>query len=186
MAKPNHPVAIQGALPHWAVLRPALGSLEQARSEAPRDPPVMRHNGQVDVDESVGCGDPLPNRRQTPITVDNPFVLAQDLAMDRHILSSGTLPPSLSSGRYLPQRTWMMSRTYSGSPVISASRLDSVDLPPPALPKTATFFIDISLASARAPRANKVPRPTARGVSQCDIERSASLALACSFEQIVW
>src|SRR5205809_7980346 len=36
----------------------------------------------------------------------------------------------------------MISSTWSGSPEISASCRASVDLPPPALPKTATFFIE--------------------------------------------
>src|ERR1700688_3179941 len=86
MAQPNHAIAIERTLPNWAVLRPALRILEQTRGEALRDPPVMRHNGQVDVYEGVRRGEPLPHRRQTAETVDNPLVPAQDLTMDRHVL----------------------------------------------------------------------------------------------------
>src|SRR5262245_28274983 len=46
--------------------------------------------------------------------------------------SWGTLPP--------PALNWMASSGCSGSPVISARRLASVDFPPPALPNTATFL----------------------------------------------
>src|SRR5882724_9121553 len=35
----------------------------------------------------------------------------------------------------------MISIGYSGSPVTAANRLASVDLPPPALPNTATFLM---------------------------------------------
>ena len=47
--------------------------------------------------------------------------------------SSGTLSP--------PRLYCMISTGYSGSRVISASLRDNVDLPPPAFPNTATFFI---------------------------------------------
>src|SRR5215468_9241260 len=46
--------------------------------------------------------------------------------------SWGALPP--------PALNWIASSGYSGSPVISARRLASVDFPPPALPNTATFL----------------------------------------------
>src|SRR5215510_1025934 len=46
--------------------------------------------------------------------------------------SCGTLPP--------PDLNWIASSGYSGSPVISARRLASVDFPPPALLNTATFL----------------------------------------------
>src|SRR5689334_16045422 len=40
-----------------------------------------------------------------------------------------------------PGRNWSMSITWSGNPVSAARRRASVDLPPPALPKTATRFM---------------------------------------------
>src|SRR5260370_7276272 len=45
----------------------------------------------------------------------------------------GTSPP--------PALNWIVSKGYSRSCVTSANRLASVDLPPPAFPKTATFLI---------------------------------------------
>src|SRR5262249_22356321 len=64
--------------------------------------------------------------------------------------SCGTLPPSLSFGEYRPPRNWIISSVYSGSPVISAIRLASIDLPPPALPKTATLLMAFALQVAQA------------------------------------
>src|SRR5215471_9515143 len=61
--------------------------------------------------------------------------------------SWGTLPP--------PALNWMASSGYSGSPVISARRLASMDFPPPAFPNTATF---LTRSFAVWPRRGGTPR----------------------------
>src|SRR6188474_1691942 len=50
-----------------------------------------------------------------------------------------------------------MSSTWSGSPEISASRRAKVDLPPPALPKTATLFIGSVRSCTRLYHATLAP-----------------------------
>jgi len=77
MAQPNDPVAVHSAPPHGAVLRPALWSYAKAREEALRHPPVMRKKGQVNVDQRIRCGEPLPGRSHTTKAINDPLVSAQ-------------------------------------------------------------------------------------------------------------
>jgi hypothetical protein len=72
MTEPNHPVAVQCAAPHGAILWPALRISKKALHEALCDPPVMRQKGQVDVNERIGCVEPLPCRRDTAIAINDP------------------------------------------------------------------------------------------------------------------
>lgn len=95
-------------------------------------PPVVREERQVDVHERVGRGEALPRGRDTAKTIDDPSVSVEEVGVDLQVLLVG----NLASARSELDR----SSGYSGSPVISARRLASVDFPPPALPNTATFL----------------------------------------------
>ena len=76
--------------------------------------------------------------------------------MERRVLLVRQHAAIMGIRRYRPSRNWMMSRTNSGRPVMSASRRASVDLPPPALPNTATFLMVMSSPfPARAPVRDK-------------------------------
>src|SRR5262249_20889241 len=86
MAEPNHPVAVECALPDGAILRPTFRSAKQARGEALRDTPVVRKQGQVDVNQCVGHRKPLPCRCHAAIAVDYPLITAQDVSMEVQVL----------------------------------------------------------------------------------------------------
>ena len=81
VAKPQHLVAAHAAAPDRAVFRPAIRRDEQAGDQALGDPPVVRDEGQIDVNQRVGLGEPLPGRSDTAKPVDDPFIPAQQVCV---------------------------------------------------------------------------------------------------------
>ena len=86
MAKPKDPVAADSAAPHRTVFRPALRSYEQTFDQALCHPPVVRDERQINVDQRVGFGEPLPGRINTAKAVNDPLVLAQQVRMRLQVL----------------------------------------------------------------------------------------------------
>ena len=74
MTGPEHAVAVQRAAPHGAVLGPALRGTNQAFDEALGNPPGMGQKRQVDVDERIRRGEPLPGRDEAAEAVDDPAI----------------------------------------------------------------------------------------------------------------
>src|SRR5262245_6290499 len=62
MTQPKHAIALEGAPEHGTVLGPAFGSCEKALHEALGDPPKVREQRQIDVDQGVGRRETLPGR----------------------------------------------------------------------------------------------------------------------------
>jgi hypothetical protein len=81
MAKPNDLVAVHSTCPHWTVFRPALRSCEQTLDQVLCHPAVVRDERQIDVDQRVGFGEPLPGRSDAAKAVNDPLVLAQQVRM---------------------------------------------------------------------------------------------------------
>src|SRR5216684_741048 len=86
MTEPNHPVAVQCAAPHGAILWPTLRIPEKALHEALCDTPVMRQKGQVDVNERIGCLEPLLRQRNTVIAINDPPISLEEVRVNLHIL----------------------------------------------------------------------------------------------------
>ena len=91
MASPNNAVAIERALPQWAIRWPALRILEQTCGETLCDAPIVHVGRQVDVYQSVRCREPVPSRRQTTVTINYPLIPPQDIMVDRQVLVIGDL-----------------------------------------------------------------------------------------------
>src|SRR5262245_53176102 len=81
MTEPDHAIAVQRAAPYRTVFRPAIRVAKQALDEALCDPPVMRKHWQVDVDQCVGSGEPLPRRYDTAKAVDDPLIPPEDVGV---------------------------------------------------------------------------------------------------------
>ena len=133
MTEPKHPVAGQRAAPYGAILWPALRIRKNAVDEALCDPSEMCKKGRVDVNERISCRELLPGRRDTAKALNDPLISVRSSACLFRYSSCGTSLP--------PARNLIVSTGYKDSPVTSANRLASVDLPAPALPNTATFLI---------------------------------------------
>ena len=134
MATPEHLVAADAAAPDRAVRGPALRRDEPGLRPDARHPPVMRGERQIDRRPSVSA---LAKRSQAEATQPKPSMIQASrhnrLGMRLQVLFARNLA---TAGPEL-----VMSKRYSGSRVRSAMRRASVDFPPPALPKTATFLM---------------------------------------------
>src|SRR5712671_4774724 len=86
MTGPKHPVAAQRAAPHRGILRPALRISKQALDEAFCDPPAMRQKRQVDVNERIGCSEPLPGQRDTVKAINDTLIPVEEIRVYPHIL----------------------------------------------------------------------------------------------------
>jgi hypothetical protein len=86
MTEPNHPVAGQRAAPHRSILWPTLRISKKTLHQAFCDPPVMRQKGQVDVNERIGCIEPLPCRRDTVIAINDPSISLEEVRVKLQIL----------------------------------------------------------------------------------------------------
>ena len=82
MTGPKHPVASQSATPHGAIFWPTLGILKKALDEALCDPTEMRKKRQVNVNERIGCGEPLPGRRDTAKAVNDPLISVEEVCVN--------------------------------------------------------------------------------------------------------
>jgi hypothetical protein len=81
MTEPQHPVAAHRADPHGGILWPALRISKKALDEAFCDPPAMRKKRQVDVNERIGCSEPLPGQRDTVKTVNDPLIPVEEICV---------------------------------------------------------------------------------------------------------
>src|SRR5258708_10884974 len=86
ITEPNSPVAVQRDAPHGAILWPPPRISKKALHEAICDPPVMRQKGKVDVNERIGCVEPLPRRRDTVIAINDPPILLEEVRVNFQIL----------------------------------------------------------------------------------------------------
>src|ERR1700751_5456392 len=86
MTEPEHPVAGQCAAPDGAILGPALRISKKALGEALGDPSEMGKKGQVDVNERIGCGEPLPRRRDTAKAINDPLISVEEVCVDLQVL----------------------------------------------------------------------------------------------------
>src|SRR5258708_3513584 len=86
ITEPNSPVAVQRDAPHGAILWPTLRISKKALHEALCDPPVMRQKGKVDVNERIGCVEPVPRRSDTVIAINDPPILLEEVRVNFQIL----------------------------------------------------------------------------------------------------
>ena len=95
MTEPKDAVAVHGAAPHGAILRPALRVYEKALDEALRHPPVMRKKGQVNVDQRIRRREPLPGRGNTAKAINDPLVSAEKVGVYLQVLVMWNLAATL-------------------------------------------------------------------------------------------
>src|SRR5712671_892195 len=86
MTSPNYPIAVQRAAPHGGIFRPAMRISNEALDEALCYPHVMRRKRQVDVNERISRGEPLPCQRDGVEAIDDPLISVKEVCVNPQVL----------------------------------------------------------------------------------------------------
>lgn len=98
VTQPEHPIPVDCAPEHRAALRPSFRGHKEALQQAFGHPQNVRVQRQIDVDERVRRGEPLPGGRDGTEAIDDDSSRPNSSACAFRYSSSGTSPPP---ARYL-------------------------------------------------------------------------------------
>ncbi len=79
MAEPDDAVAVDSAAPHRTVFRPAFGFYEEPLDESLSHPSIVNVKWEINVDQRISNGKPLPGGGSTTKTVNDPLVTVNQL-----------------------------------------------------------------------------------------------------------